>query len=278
MRRMMHAIVLPLIFTPVLNAQDLLGVAVHEPPPPVVATHEAVPIAGYQTEFYPIGGEQPYSPLAVYMSCNDNCKDFWAGYSAERAAIASRLCNECSHRHGKGCHSCYGGCSSHACGPASNVSANCQSGNCNSRIGASCDAHASNQTANPSSIATNRYKPGWSTLYRDPAPSFETMHRQGPSSVVMVKRAIPAQSQPTPAKMSLLVSKQSLSAQGNGGALPRPIYNDESNPRPAISPYLKSSNKTPIAGPAIGTPADSNSGSVTYRSATLPPSGGTWAR
>ncbi len=81
------------VFTiPFAVAQDLPGNATHAVPTPEVAPVANVPSAYDPPTFYPAAGGQPYSSLTSYMMCHDNCKNFWAGYSAERAARAAKLC------------------------------------------------------------------------------------------------------------------------------------------------------------------------------------------
>ena len=152
MRRMMQAITVSFLLSSFAVAQDLPGVTPHAVPAPDVAPVVNVPSAYDSPTFYPTTGGQPYSSLTSYMMCHDNCKDFWAGYSAERAARAAKLCQECNHGHCHLGHGCSSGCKS--------------TGDCTTGTG--CDGQACGTTVASKNNLTNRYQQSWASLYREP--------------------------------------------------------------------------------------------------------------
>ena len=259
MRRMMHAIAVPFLFSTSVYAQESI-VPSHEVPPPVSSVttepmHPGAPRDGFVTmggtqaysspEFYSGVGEQPYSQLATYMSCQDGCKDFWAGYAAERASIAARLCKECNHGHCKTSAAC-----NTACGPAA-----CDVG---------CDGQISHNALARNSAVANRYKQDWATLHSNPAGSNSTS--VGVQSVAVAKRNDQTQQRNTDNR-SLLVTNQYASQSA--------MEKD----RPVISPYLKGRNipSTPSDVTAL-KPASNAPANAVHLQAPLPPSEGKWAR
>lgn len=260
MRRMMHAITVPLLFSSVAFAQDLPDAGVHSAPAITVAPSvEAIP-ASPTPEFYPTSSGQPYSALSSYMTCHDNCKDFWAGYSAERAAIAARLCKECNHRH---CHSCQ------SCGTGS-----CNTG-CGGGVSGGCDSQGCAPTGH-GSIA-NRYQQSWSTLY---GASEATRGTSAGATSALVSNGRPNHNpNMTNGANSLLVPSQSnAQARGNAPAAAWATYPQTSG-QPVMSPYLKARNASQDSvsknGWRQGGPQKDG---PMYMQATVPPTSGSWAR
>jgi hypothetical protein len=164
MRRTMHAFFGLLILSSLAMAEETkqkLTSTIHAP---VAASGNSLIVGDNSSpEFYPIGASQPYSQLATRMACNDACKDFWAGYAGQRAALASQLC--------EGCQSGCGGCgatlhsSAHAAG-------GCATGDCGSAAGAGGARHGHHrQRVQPIDLGPlNNSRPAWSSLYETPAP------------------------------------------------------------------------------------------------------------
>ena len=267
MRRMMHAITVPLLLSSFAVAQDLPGLPLQETPAPVVASEVVPPVVDVtpvhgQPEFYPAVSEQPYSPLATYMSCNDSCKDFWAGYSAERAAIAARLCKECKHGHRHGCQSCSTSCNTPECGNGTN---------------AGCEVPSNSSKAACNNIVANRYRQPWASLHRDPGMLNNSKAVQK-SDVAIAKRDL-QKPIANDSKMSLMVSSQpTIPSKGSIVQKSASVLNGPIE-QPLISPYLKSSN----APQATFTSTDGQQSALQtarplYLQATLPSSDGKWAR
>ncbi|MCU0711774.1 MAG: hypothetical protein MUC43_06915 [Pirellula sp.] len=242
MRRMMHAITVPLLFSSIAVAQDLPGPVVHATPAPVVVPSVESTAITAPTEFYPTTSGQPYSALTSYMMCHDNCKDFWAGYSAERAAIASRLCKECKHRHCHGHQGCATGCST-----------GCSSSGCVGGGSAGCDAQSGCGPVPQANHVANRYQQSWSTLY-GVADTRNGSSATSGSGVALASRTAP-NATGAGAKMSLLVPGQ------------------------VVSPYLKARQPTQGSVTAhAGWQPGVQSAAPVYKQATMPPASGSWAR
>lgn len=260
MRRMMQAITVSFLLSPFAVAQDLPGTAPHAVPTPEVAPVANVPSAYDPPAFYPTTGGQPYSSLTSYMMCHDNCKDFWAGYSAERAARAAKLCQECSHGHCHMGHGCLNGCNSSGC--------------CSSS-GTPCDGHACGNSLASNNVPTNRYQQSWASLYRTPDSANNSSATPG-SEVMMASRGKnPSRND---GQSSLLVADQSTSQQRGGS----PGYADRNAGRVVqhvVSPYVKPRNAPQAASSGTG---DQQAGlkptKPMHFQATLPPSDGRWAR
>lgn len=261
MRRMMHAITVPLLFSSVAFAQDFPDAGVHSAPAITVAPAvEAIP-ANPAPEYYPTSSGQPYSALSSFMTCHDNCKDFWAGYSAERAAIAARLCKECNHRHCHSCQSCVtGGCHT-----------GCGVGGCDSQ---SCDS------AGHGSIA-NRYQQSWSTVYG--ASEATRGAATGVAGALVNNGRRDQNPHMNNGANSLLVPSQgNAQARGNAPAAGWAAYPQTSGQpgnQPVISPYLKARNASQDSvsknGWRQGGPQKDG---PMYMQATVPPTSGSWAR
>lgn len=251
MRCTMQALLILTISTPVALSQEapITGVPIEGSPvevSPVAPAHTALHPAYEAPQFYPLSCETPISQVASLLSCNDNCKDFWSGYAAERAAIASKLCRDCSHgvAH-KSCLKCNVGGLGHSA-PAGCTPVGCD---------------ASPASGHTDTLAKNRYRSSWSSLHSVPA-------QPGLNSDVMVaQRTRPSQAAPAEetTTMSLVVSKNSDVATTQTA-------------RPVVSPYLKNREEKADSIPtAAKQPGTRSTGSV-YFQATLPPSSGGWAR
>ena len=260
MRCMMQAITVSFLLSPFAVAQDLPGTATHAVPTPEVAPVANVPSAYDPPTFYPAAGGQPYSSLTSYMMCHDNCKDFWAGYSAERAARAAKLCQECSHGHCHKGHGCLTGCNSSGC--------------CSSS-GTPCDGQACGNTLASNKLPTNRYQQSWASLYRTPdsANSSSTT----PSSETMIANR-GRQPSVDVGQTSLLVTDQS-NAQQRGSNAGYANRNSGRSDQQVVSPYMKQRNVPQAASSSAGErQAGLKSSKPMYFQATLPPSDGRWAR
>ncbi|MFN7290710.1 MAG: hypothetical protein ACK5YR_14465 [Pirellula sp.] len=267
MRRMMHAITVPLLLSSFAVAQDLPGLPLQETPASVVAPEVAPPVVDVtpiygQPKFGPAVGEQPYSPLATYMSCNDSCKDFWAGYSAERAAIAARLCKECKHGHRHDCQSCSTSCTTTDRGNGTN---------------AGCEVPSNSSKAACNSIVTNRYRQSWASLHRDPDMMNNSITVQK-SDRAIAKRELQKPFANDPKKSLMVSSQPTVPSKGSIAKESASVLNGPTE-QPLISPYLKSSN----APQSMFTSTDGQQSALQttrpiYLQGTLPSSDGKWAR
>ena len=130
MRRMMHAAVVFLAFSSLVNAQNnpspynmgeqsLLIQSDATSTSPPVPMQEA-PSLQIQPQILPsthalAGCNRPYSPVAAVMNCNDCCPNIWEDYASDRAALSAKICE---HINGQ-CH-CFSGRQSlhkQACSP-----------------------------------------------------------------------------------------------------------------------------------------------------------------
>jgi hypothetical protein len=260
MRRMMQAITVSFLISSCAVAQDLPGVASHAVPAPNVAPVVNIPTAYDTPTFYPTTGGQSYSSLTSYMMCHDNCKDFWAGYSAERAARAAKLCQECNHGHCHKGHGCLTGCNSSGC--------------CTS-TGTPCDGQACGNTLANNNILTNRYQQAWATLYRD--PDSVNVPSSTPNSDLMIANRV-RKPFTNDGQSSLLVSEQpTTQPRGNHtGHSDRNVGHIEQQ---VISPYMKARTAPQSTFPSTAEQqAGLKSGRPMHFQATLPPSDGRWAR
>lgn len=260
MRCMMQAITVSFLLCPFAVAQDLPGTASHAVPAPEVAPVVNVPLTYDPPTFYPTTGGQPYSSLTSYMMCHDNCMDFWAGYSAERAARAGKLCQECGHGHCHKGHGCLNGCNSSGC--------------CSS-AGTPCDGQACGNNLASNKVPTNRYQQSWASLYR--VPDSVPPHSMTPSSEQMIANRGRNPSR-NGGQTSLLAADQSTTQQrgNNAGSVDRNIRRADQQ---VVSPYMKQRNALQAASSASGEQqAGLNSSKPMHFQATLPPSDGRWAR
>jgi hypothetical protein len=257
MRRMMQAITVSFLLSSCAVAQDLPGVSSHAVPAPNVAPVVNIPTAYDTPTFYPTTGGQPYSSLTSYMMCHDNCMDFWAGYSAERAARAAKLCQECNHGHCHKGHGCLTGCNSSGC--------------CTS-TGTPCDGQACGNTLANNKVLTNRYQQAWATLYRDPDSA--NSPSTAPSSELMIANRGKRPSM-NDGRTSLLVSDQPT-VQQRGSNADRNVGRVDQQ---VVSPYMKHRNAPQGAFSSTGEQqAGLKSPKPVHFQATLPPSDGRWAR
>jgi hypothetical protein len=251
MRCTMRALLILTIFASEAISQEapITGVPIGGAPvgvSPVAPAHTAQHPTYEAPQFYPLGCETPISQVASFLSCNDNCKDFWSGYAAERAAIASKLCRDCSHGSAyKSCLTCCAGGLGHSAPPGCNP------------VG--CDA--SPVSGHTNTLAKNHYRSSWSSLHSVPAqPGLD-------SDVMVARRTRPSQAAlaKETTTMSLVVSKNSYTAATQTAG-------------PVVSPYPRNRMEKADSIPtAARQPATRSKGSV-HLQATLPPSSGSWAR
>lgn len=256
MRCMMQAITVSFFLSPFAVAQDLPGTATHAVPTPEVAPIVNVPSAYDSPTFYPTTSGQPYSSLSSYMMCHDNCKDFWAGYSAERAARAAKLCQECSHGH---CHKGHG----------------CNSSGCCTTAGAHCDGQACGNTMASNNVPTNRYQQSWASLYRTPDSVNSTSTTLNSELMIANRGRNPSRND---GQTSLLVADQPTTQQrgSNAGYANRNVGRADQQ---VASPYMKQRNVPQAASSSTGEQqAGAKSSKPMHFQATLPPSDGRWAR
>lgn len=259
MRRMTQAITVSFLFSPFAVAQDLPGVASHAAPVPDVTPVVNEPMAYDPPTFYPTDGGQPYSSLTSYMKCHDNCKDFWAGYSSERAARAAKLCEECNHGHCQMGHRCSSGCSSAACGTS----------------GGSCDGEARGNAITSNQVLTNRYQHPWASLSRDPGPVNGSLSAPNSDSTIAnrVRKLFTSSGQ-----NSLLVSDQPT-VQQRGSQMGQADRSEGHLEQQVVSPYMKATTAPqPTNSPPAAQQAAWRSGKPMHFQATLPPTDGKWAR
>ena len=130
MRRMMHAAVVFLAFSSLVNAQNNSSPYNMGDQSLLIRADEAnssQPMSGQDApslQFQPqviqpasmqAGCNRPYSQLAVSMACSDCCPNIWGNYASERAALAAKICEHIDGRCGclTGRHSLH----NQACGP-----------------------------------------------------------------------------------------------------------------------------------------------------------------
>ncbi|MFN7875817.1 MAG: hypothetical protein ACK5PB_10900 [Pirellula sp.] len=260
MRCMMQAITVSFLLSPFAVAQDLPGTASNTIPTPEVAPVVSVPSTYDPPTFYPTTGGQPYSSLTSYMMCHDNCKNFWAGYPAERAARAAKLCQECSHDH---------------CRKGLGWLTGSNSNGCCTSTGTPCDGQACGNTMASNNVPTNRYQHSWASLYR--TSDSINHHSTTPTSELMVanRDRNPSKSD---GQTSLLVDDQSPTQQrGNQAG-----YADRSVGRPdqqVVSPYMKQNNKPQAEFSSTGEQQTGlNPSKPMHLQTTLPPSDRRWSR
>lgn len=165
MRRMMHAAVVFLAFSSLVNAQNnsspynmgdqsLLVQADEASNLQPVIMQDAPSLQlqpqVIQPTYMQAGCNRPYSQLAVTMNCSDCCPNIWENYASERAALAAKICEHIDGRCGclTGRHCLH----NQACGP------------CGSSCGDS-GCHGKKSCIGP----RNRYREPFSSLHNIPS-------------------------------------------------------------------------------------------------------------
>lgn len=130
MRRMMHAAVVFLAFSTLVNAQNnslpdnrgdqSLLIQADEAKNPQPLSMQDAPSLQFQTQmiqpsYMQAGCKRPYSQLAITMNCSDCCPNIWENYASERVALAAKICEHIDGR--CGCLTGRNSLHNQACGP-----------------------------------------------------------------------------------------------------------------------------------------------------------------